>query len=110
MLGFHTVSQQLGPLFTHPHTQGADGNPPQPTYFPLLSSAGPQYIQFPNLAMPSLPTGDAALPELFKIPPEATNCLYIEGIPIDAKEREVARTFVLTQTSSALTQASSRPG
>ena len=31
------------------------------------------------------------LPELFKVPSDATSCLYIDGIPIDAKEREVAR-------------------
>jgi hypothetical protein len=31
------------------------------------------------------------LPPLFKVPSDATNCLYIDGVPIDAKEREVAR-------------------
>lgn len=34
---------------------------------------------------------------LFKIPPDATNCLYVDGIPIDAKEREVSRNFLYNQ-------------
>jgi len=28
---------------------------------------------------------------IFNIPPNATSSLYIEGVPIDASEREVAR-------------------
>ena len=28
---------------------------------------------------------------VFDIPPKATSSLYVEGVPIDAREREVAR-------------------
>lgn len=29
---------------------------------------------------------------LFKVPPNATPSLYVDGVPLDATEREVART------------------
>lgn len=50
------------------------------------------------------------LPALFKVPSDATNCLYIDGIPIDAKEREVARKPPLTKTFSDLIPDLSLPG
>ena len=46
-----------------------------------------QYLPSPQPFVPQL----EKLPELFKVPSDATSCLYIDGIPIDAKEREVAR-------------------
>lgn len=32
-------------------------------------------------------------PNIMPIPKNATNTVYVEGIPLDASEREVARTF-----------------
>lgn len=29
--------------------------------------------------------------KIFEIPPDATNCLYVDGVPIDSSEREVSR-------------------
>ena len=48
-----------------------------------------QYMAPPQ--QPSFVSQIDKLPPVFKVPAEGTNCLYIDGIPIDAKEREVAR-------------------
>lgn len=66
---------------------GAQGNPGEQTqYLSLFGQyVGPVHQSFP-------PQIDKVAP-LFKIPQDATNCLYIDGIPIDAKEREVARSI-----------------
>lgn len=69
-------------------------------------NSGPMVLGFPNVNMP---VADMHLSNmflqlmnslqgdknsrLFKIPPDATNCLYVDGIPIDAKEREVSHIF-----------------
>ena len=63
----------------------------------LQGQADPSHAQYMSLfgqyvnPVPQPLLQQEKLPSLFKVPQEATNCLYIDGIPIDAKEREVAR-------------------
>jgi len=43
---------------------------------------------------------------LFHIPKDATNSLYVDGIPNDASEREVSRRYIIIEISFALFQVS----
>ena len=47
---------------------------------------------------------------LFHLPNDATNSLYVDGVPNDTNEREVSRRFSATQTSSGLSLASNASG
>jgi len=97
------------PMQARQYMQSAPNGPPMMSYAPMA----PQHQQQlppsqmdPNLLNVFLQmaaqnqslqqAGAGGLPkeltkQVFQVPSEATNCLYIEGIPIDAKEREVAR-------------------
>ena len=56
------------------------------SYEPMPSNYPPNY-----LPPPSYPTPSTSI-ALFHIPNDATNSLYVDGIPNDASEREVSRT------------------
>lgn len=70
---------------------------------PLLSQ-GPSSIPNPGILnqLTSAASNNQALskvtslfgPNIMPIPKNATNTVYVEGIPIDASEREVARNFL----------------
>lgn len=71
------------------------------------------YGQYPvgNLGGPQLyPPQSGNSIALFNIPSDGTNSLYIDGVPNDTSEREVSRNCILSQTSSALSPASSVSG
>jgi hypothetical protein len=62
-----------------------------PSYDPLSSSYTQQFTSPHSMYPPQQNTSIA----LFHIPNDATNSLYIDGIPNDASEREVSRNAAL---------------
>lgn len=72
-----------------PQNYGQYSVPNLPPNQPLYSQSGTQSVA------------------LFSIPSDGTNSLYIDGVPNDTTEREVSRKCIISQTSSALSPASS---
>lgn len=59
----------------------------------MVAGMHPQYAQQTMGVIPHMQPQELEYGKMFQVPQEATNCLYIEGVPIDSKEREVARKF-----------------
>ena len=64
------------------------------SYDPMPTGYPPNYP--PPTPPPVYPPQQSTSIALFHIPSDATNSLYVDGIPNDASEREVSRTFSLT--------------
>ena len=62
------------------------------SYEPIPSNYQPNNYSTHNIYPP--PTQNTSI-ALFHIPQDATNSLYVDGIPNDASEREVSRTVSL---------------
>jgi hypothetical protein len=62
-----------------------------PSYDPLNTPFNSQQFGSHSMYPPQQNTSIA----LFHIPNDATNSLYVDGVPSDASEREVSRTPVL---------------
>jgi hypothetical protein len=83
------------------------------SYHMMGGSRGSYEPMPPSYAPPSFPQHSLYPPPaqntsiaLFHIPQDATNSLYVDGVPNDAAEREVSRTILPSQTYSAPTRAS----
>lgn len=63
------------------------GNRP-PSYDPMPTGYTPN--QFPSHSIYPPPQQNTSI-ALFHIPNDATNSLYVDGVPNDASEREVSR-------------------
>ena len=61
------------------------------------------YNQFSSQTVYPQQTSSIAL---FHVPNDATNSLYVDGVPNDTSEREVSRTCVVSQIYSVLSQVS----
>lgn len=59
---------------------------------------------------PMYPPSQSTSIALFHIPQDATNSLYVDGIPNDASEREVSRKVRFMKTFSAPSLASNASG
>lgn len=62
---------------------------------PSYDNMPPSYPPPSNYPPPPMYQPQSTSIALFHIPNDATNSLYIDGIPNDASEREVSRTFQL---------------
>ncbi len=62
----------------------------RPSYDPMNGSYPPQQFNPPPQSMYPPPQQNTSI-ALFHIPNDATNSLYVDGIPNDASEREVSR-------------------
>ena len=65
------------------------------------------FNQFTSPPPPQLyPPQQTSSIALFHVPSDATNSLYIDGVPNDTNEREVSRTFLVSQTYFVPSQVS----
>jgi len=78
-------SSPMAPQLVYP--PGAEGGMPPPVYAYPHAAAQPSYGQHPYQY--------ASMPSMFAppLPADSTSCLYVEGLPGDATEREVSHIF-----------------
>lgn len=69
-----------------------------PEYEGSFKMPNQQFSQFPPSQLYPQQSSSIAL---FHIPSDATNSLYVDGVPNDTNDREVSRTFLVSQTYSA---------
>ena len=68
---------------------------------------GQSFTQFPSTQF--YPQQNQSI-ALFQVPTDATNSLYVDGVPSDTTEREVSRKCLVSQIFSGRSQVSSASG